>query len=251
MNSLPLAHAGDLGDLIYGLCAVRAVGGGEVRLFRCNHRHTAFPMTRQRASLIEPLLLEQPYISGVWYSESPIESPLNEFRRPGFWQRTIADSHLATMGMPFTERDRPWIHVDRKVSEYPVLFHRSARYHNPFFPWNRILEQYGQHAVFVGLPHEHQAFCKRFGPISYVPTANLLELARMIAGSRLFVGNQSAPFAIAEALKANAILEVCPKYDNCSYPRANVIHGRDAAISLPSLSDIPVQMKESLAIVGP
>ena len=235
MRSCPLAHAGDLGDLIYGLCAVRAVGGGELVLFRCPRGSTAFPMTRQRASLIRPLLLEQPCITEVKYSDEPIDSPLNSFRQPGIWQRTIADSHLAALGVPFVERDRPWLHVSAPVRDWPVLFHRSARYHNPLFPWAKIVEEYGRHVGFVGLPDEHREFCRRFGFVPHVPTQDLLELARMIAGCHLFVGNQSAPFAIAEALKTNAILEVCLEYDNCSYARPNVVHGRDATIALHRL----------------
>ena len=36
-------------------------------------------------------------------------------------------------------------------------------------------------------------------------------MARAIAGARLFIGNQSLPFSIAEALKARRLLEACPR----------------------------------------
>ena len=49
--------------------------------------------------------------------------------------------------------------------------------------------------------------------IKFRPVNDFLEMASIISGCRLFVGNQSFPFALAEALKANRLLEVsvvCP-----------------------------------------
>jgi ADP-heptose:LPS heptosyltransferase len=36
-------------------------------------------------------------------------------------------------------------------------------------------------------------------------------MARVIRSARFFIGNQSFPFALAEALKVPRILEVCPQ----------------------------------------
>jgi hypothetical protein len=39
--------------------------------------------------------------------------------------------------------------------------------------------------------------------------SNFLELARVIAGCKFFIGNQSFPFAVAEGLKVPRALELC------------------------------------------
>ncbi len=46
------------------------------------------------------------------------------------------------------------------------------------------------------------------------PVVNFLELAAVIAGSKLFIGNQSFPFSIAEGLKATRLLEVYHRIPN-------------------------------------
>ena len=49
--------------------------------------------------------------------------------------------------------------------------------------------------------------------LQFYKVNNFLEMATIIAGSKLFIGNQSFPFSLAEGLKANRLLEVyfqCP-----------------------------------------
>jgi ADP-heptose:LPS heptosyltransferase len=54
---------------------------------------------------------------------------------------------------------------------------------------------------------------KKIPHLIYRPVRDFLEMASVIAGAKLFIGNQSFPFSLAEALKANRLLEVyfeCP-----------------------------------------
>jgi ADP-heptose:LPS heptosyltransferase len=48
----------------------------------------------------------------------------------------------------------------------------------------------------------------------YVKVKDFKELACVIASSKLFIGNQSFCFSLAEAMKSPRILEVSPKYPN-------------------------------------
>ena len=52
--------------------------------------------------------------------------------------------------------------------------------------------------------------------LKWIQVNDFLELAGIIAGCKLFIGNQSFPFSIAEGLKVPRILEVY-------YKAANVI----------------------------
>ena len=91
--------------------------------------------------------------------------------------------------------------------------------------------------VFVGSPDEHFAFQQYAGPVSYHHTPDYLELAQVIAGADLFIGNQSSPFWVAEGLKAPTVLEVCLYCSNCHFDRDRVIYGRDRTVDLPDLPE--------------
>ena len=241
------SHSGDLGDIIYALPAIRGAGGGELFLYN-DLTKTTHPMTRQRMELIGPLLRLQPYIRsvGFWEAREAKEHPLNRWRQYAGGQ-TIADMHLLAVGQSPSQRDSGWIQVDRACGDRSILFSRSSRYHNPAFPWKRVWQRYRFHAAFVGLQAEHEQFCRDVGEIPYLPTADLLELARYVAGCLLFVGNQSAPYAIAEGLKIRAILEVSPKFPNCCFAREGVIHGRTGTFALPELTELGGQVVRSVA----
>lgn len=240
--------AGDLGDLCLSLPVVRHFGGGIMYLETA--KYTREPMTPQRIKLIEPLLRAQPYISDVrpWRGE-PCDYNLNDFRAvmgrshkagKGF-QTALVDWFLDTFQVPRTAKDEPWLTVEA-IRVKPVVFSRSGPgrrpehvYHNSQFPWHRVWQKYGRDAVFVGLPEEHEEFCATCGEVDYQPTEDLLQVAQVIAGADLFVGNQSCPHAIAESLKKRIVLEVWKQGPNCLAFRPDVIHGWSADIKLPDL----------------
>jgi ADP-heptose:LPS heptosyltransferase len=87
-----------------------------------------------------------------------------------------------------------------------IVIARSSRYRSPKISY-RFLKYYPK-LVFVGLPDEYEDFRQQVPEAVYHPVNNFLELARIIAGSRLFIGNQSFPFALAESLKVRRVLEV-------------------------------------------
>ena len=232
-------HSGDIGDLLYALPTIRALGGGTLAL--CHSDFTRQPMSPATAEALTPLLLLQPYIEGVelYEPDLPLSYDLDQFR--AFWKahghygNTIANYHLSTFGLDSDEVNVPWLKVDfaMPLEKYPVIFHRSPRHQNHRFPWRRIVDRYRGQATFVGLAEEHQAFCAAFGEVPYYPTADFLELARLIAGCRLYVGNQSAPYAVAEGLKVNSIQEVFPGDPNCLFPRTNALYVWNQTVSLP------------------
>jgi len=99
--------------------------------------------------------------------------------------------------------------------------HRSHRYREDKFPWAQIVEKYGDRMVFSGYNPEWAEFIERFGRIHYHSPTNLLELARVIAGGVIFIGNQSCPYAIAEGLKVDSIQETWKGGPNCIFNRPN------------------------------
>ena len=228
-------HSGDLGDIIYALPTIRAAGGGDLMLYHKPGR-TTHGMDEQRVAAIKPLLEIQPYIKRViWCPHGHEDHNLNGFRdhhQPG---RNIADMHLATHGFNSDARHAKWLSVDFTTELQPVIFCRSERYQNGQFPWKRVWKQYRHSAVFLGGAGEHERFCVECGHVPFRETANLLEAARIIAGAKLCVANQSVLHAIAEGLKHNTILEVCPSQPNCIFERIGKLNGWNENIELPAL----------------
>lgn len=236
-------HGGDVGDLVYGLCAMKAIGAGELIIHPHGVRESFSP---EKAERIIPFLSLQPYLKMVRYSEQPPKGgaqvwDFNPFRQWNWDKRngkveSLCQSHHRIFKLQESGITQPWLRVDEPNSVAPVVIHRSPRYHNVRFPWRDIAQKYRKDAVFVGMPEEHAAWVNEFGPMPHYPTKDYLELARVIAGAKLFIGNQSCPYAIAEGLKQNAILESFPPAPDCQFARPNLQNNPNPVyIGLPDL----------------
>ena len=82
--------------------------------------------------------------------------------------------------------------------------------------------------VFVGHESEFTVFrelSEAAGkPVPWIRTANLVELARVVAGAEVFIGNQSSPMALALGLGINVIQECWQGNPNCVLKRNNAIY---------------------------
>jgi hypothetical protein len=237
MGGTVYTHGGSAGDVIYHLAPIKDLGGGE--LYLNLNGPPDFRMSRERIESLLTLICVQPYITKAGLCEAPVGINLDRLHEN--WRHGLNMSDLLSdmLGIPRTSRTEPWLSVPEKVAAAAVIMHRSPRYHVDDFPWPRIVETYGKDAVFVGEEAEHREFTARHGHVPYYKTRNFLELAQVIAGAILFIGNQSSPAAVAEGLKANKILETVP-YEhwawNCHWERPGVIHGDSANVELSPLS---------------
>ena len=236
---LTFCHAGDLGDTVYALEVIRRLGGGKLMLG--SEMGFTFPtrcreaMTPGRVENMKPLLIEQPYIGDVAHFEGqphPDWINLNRFREifrgsngPGC--TNLQRAPLRRFGLSVQDETKPWLRVGARDSalEESLIVARSPRYQNPAFPWKQIVKRYRDRILFVGLDIEYQAFCHSVGTnVGRYPATNLLELAIAINSGRLFIGNQSCPYAIAEGLKRPAIQESWPYEPNCLFQRPHLLH---------------------------
>ena len=95
------------------------------------------------------------------------------------------------------------------------------------------MDFYGDRLLFIGVPHEYRDFSGEFGLVEYLPTQNFLEIAQAIAGSLLFIGNQSSPMAVCEGLKHPSIQETSLDPADCIYKRSNAQYCFDGTATLP------------------
>lgn len=228
------SHSGDLGDIIYSLPTIRACGGGNLTLFNFPGR-TAHGMSPEKVARIKPLLECQDYIGTVRWSDGFIDHFLNGFRDHRS-AGNLADMHLATHGLDWSHRAKKWLSVEPD-HRYDVIVNRTPRYNNPGFDWLSPVAKYAGRIAYIGSPEDHGLFCHHFGEIPYVDADNLLKVAQIIAGCKLFIGNYSAPAAIAEGLKHPMVIEVCPDHNHqlAIFQRMGCVLGWDARVEWPDV----------------
>jgi hypothetical protein len=109
----------------------------------------------------------------------------------------------------------PWlegISKTRLPGKDIVLF-RSSRYRIQNLDYG-ILRKYASRIAFLGVDAEHIDFQEKFFKVDKIEIKDFKHAASIIAGARLVIGNQTGLFSLAEALKANRLLETSPVCPN-------------------------------------
>lgn len=222
-------HSGNAGDLIYSLPATRALAGTNEIHFCLNldqrgnygkkpHPLNGVMLNEKMYQMLEPLLSLQSYIKSCSvYTNQKIDFDLDLIRIYPF---PTSKGNICRwyFYLYATRADLsvPWLQAqpDNNWNEHLVIA-RSQRYNAPAISYS-FLKKYKK-KIFVGVEQEWKEMKKMLPDIEYIPVNNFLQLATIIAGSKLFIGNQSFPFSLAEGMKVNRLLEV---YHQC--PNVNV-----------------------------
>lgn len=208
-------HSGDLGDVVAGLAVMRQLGQGQLILGNVNGNGAREPMNEARFAALAPLIERQPYITGVSHEHDAkgVTHDFANFRstacRVGA-EHTLVNWQGDFFGIPDVDLT-PWIHWITPSAETKgkAVFARTRRYHGEKFNWSSIIDRFPD-AIFVGFQDEHVEFCLGVNKeIPWRKTANLLEVAELIAGSEILVSNQCVASWIAMAMGHRLIQEVC------------------------------------------
>ena len=236
-------HSGNCGDIIYAIPTMKAISGKEdIHL----HLHIDQPadyaghvkhplgnvmLNKKMVDMLQPLLLSQPgFKSCEPYSEGPIDVDLDKMREyPLLLDRgNIARWYFLVFPVNY-DLNQAWLQAKPDPSaREAIVIARSHRYRAPNIDY-RFLKRY-PNVQFIGLPEEYSDMKKMIPHLRHRPVKDFLEMASVIAGAKLLIGNQSFPFSLAEALKVNRLLEVhfeCPNvtvygdkgYDFCFQPQ--------------------------------
>jgi hypothetical protein len=242
-------HSGTFGDLIYGLSVVKKMDGGMFlvaleNIERCVAQYgyrpdEVDPMHQGRFTfndyqLLKPLLQRQSYITdvGTWTpGTTKPDIDLDRFRGVLFrgFEGNYVQAYYMTFGLPFAQDvlNETWLEADAKTIA-PIVINRTFRYRCPngTGSWQNILAESNitQNGIFVGNKDEHEDFVKSTGfPVEYYPVQDFKELADVIAGADLFMGNQSAAYSIAMGLGKSSVLETIKikslQNNECYFPR--------------------------------
>lgn len=214
-------HSGNAGDIIYSLPAAIALAGkGHIHFHlqtgqKGHYGKKAHPLgnlmlNEKMVEMLQPLLTTQPYItsSTLYQPGDEIDFDFDLIRRYPFpLNRGNISRWYFYLFAINADLGKPWLFVepDNNWNDYIVIA-RSQRYQVPSISY-AFLKKYDK-KIFVGVEAEWNEMAQMLPGIEYYPVKDFLGLAKVIAGSRLFIGNQSFPFSIAEGLKTQRLLEV-------------------------------------------
>lgn len=233
------------GDIIWLLCAIRMIGGGNLyiklnALDEWCQKILGWPnagphsgrLTQQDYDFIAPLLKSQDYLHevAVWNGQSddyPILGDHFKFHKGEHWQGNQTECYALAMGWDIYDpiisnqlNHEPWLTPVEPLyipGRY-IAVHRADRYNyngDPSSEWQTFIEQgLSETGFFLGTDKEHAAFEQKFGIKIYHQKVNdLLEMAKYIQGCELFVGNQSIHNSIAIGLGKSYWLEIRKDYE--------------------------------------
>lgn len=229
-------HTGCLGDIIAGLPIMRQLGGGHLVIG--NHlpgpgmKDGGRPMEGPRYASIEPLLASLDYIKSVRFQHGfKADHDFSTFRKVYRPFQTLTASQGSWLGLK-SVNIKPWISVEKDPTTTGMIaISRTSRYHNPQFPWKQLAARHGHRMVFLGYEEEYQSFIAEHGDsrIHFSPTTDLLQMARLIAGSSLFIGNQSVHCWIAMAMGHPLIQETWHVHPDSMIQRPNARFVKDGS----------------------
>jgi hypothetical protein len=214
-------HSGCIGDIIYSIPTLKEL---DVKKLFVGNRPWTKPIEHRIPAFKR--LVEEQGISVHKHEGENIDFDLSTYRNGGMRYGENIASRVARWMLAKPDLDKPWLSVQypNPYTKGKIVISRGARWHGEYFPWKQIVEEFKDDLVFVGLPEEHHAFCSLFGNVEYLPTIDLYAVAEAIAGSDLFIGNQSSPNAICEGLKHDCIQECCLYAFDCVFVRNNKQH---------------------------
>jgi hypothetical protein len=228
-QSVPVAipgtfkHSGARGDIIYSLPTIAQLGGGVLYLVRETGAYIGSPMSQQELAWMRELLVGQCGITEVkeWAGEQ-VAYNLDRFRtiqRRMDGNLTVA--HLNSFGV-CTNLEEPWLDKSKLKPKHlaDIVISRSCRYEGPL-RWQE-LKDFEHQAVFVGFENEWNAFKKSTGlDLPFYCPQSYVEICQILLGSKLFIGNQSFVYSLAEALKVSRVQETCLQCPNCLPQNSN------------------------------
>lgn len=222
MDKIRVKSSGNLGDIIYSLSVIRMYC--KTHDVQCEYYfHLNQPSTykdekqhplgnvmlnQTMFDMAKPLLECQDYISKVdVYDGQELDFDLDLFRTE--CKNLSAGDIKLWYSIPYPEltaiTNLKCLHVEPINNDW-IIWNRSTRYNNPLIDYTS-LEKLGKTIKFVGVESEYKIIKTYMPEVEHLQVKDFKELAQYIAGSYLFVGNQSMAFSIAEQLKVRRILE--------------------------------------------
>ncbi len=224
-DKISFLHYGHLGDIINSLPVIKEISKNKQcslyiqknklipkHVVSKDHPFGAVYLTENSIIKIFPLLRQQKYLKNVEiYSDQKIDIDLNFFRElPINFNIDSVRWYFHLTGC-FPNLSYKYLEVENheKFKDHIVIM-RSLRRQNKFINYS-FLSSY-KNIVFIGLRNEFDDLKNSINNLEYFDSRDFLELAMIIKNSKLFIGNLSFGYALAEALKVPRLLESGPNF---------------------------------------
>jgi hypothetical protein len=233
-------HSGKMGDLIYSLPLIRHLGGGHLKINPGIIDDGSPRLTDSAFQSLLPLLEIQSYIKSVTlYEGGQIDVDLDKFREAIPWSHAnLVDANYIAHDLAPDPKNHidPWIEIPgvKLRTRKPVVVSRTERYlggqgDDNLFYHQMVRQGLGDHGIFIGFPHEHARFEELFSvKIEHIQPDNSLEIAMILGGSELWIGNENYIGALAEGLKKTCAREIrkteAAEKMYCAFQRPNLFY---------------------------
>ena len=224
-NNLSFLHYGHLGDIINSLPVIKELA----KTKKCNlfiqkdkkipehviskdHPFGSVYLSENSIKKIIPLLKSQNYLRNVEiFNDQKIDIDLNFFRDlPINFNIDSVRWYFHLTGI-FPDLSKSYVDIEghRKFKNYIVIM-RSLRRQNKKINYS-FINNY-ENLIFIGLKEEFDDLKKSIKKLEYYESKDFLELASIIKNAKLFIGNLSFGYALAEAIKVPRLLESGPNF---------------------------------------
>lgn len=241
MNMKTFKHSGDMGDIIYSLPSMKALGGGVLFLDplggpsnkyikkQCPDGRTN--LNKKSIDFMAPLLKSQSYISDVrYFNNENIDYDLDNFR--DYLTRTerrsdnLVDCSLQSLGFNFDKCNDSWIDVSPiNIGKKIVIAYSPRRQGN--YAWMKFnLKNIVKDSIFIGLEKEHEFFEWIYSiKIDYYKESSIMDLCSLIKGSELVISNSTFMLSLAIGMNhPNIIQQVDYRNNSTVFPNRKITY---------------------------
>ena len=224
-SEISFLHSGQIGDIINSLALIKKISEHKTcNLYlevgkpmpkdfdNKNKYYSQYFISKEVSEKLIPLLKKQKFIKTTEvFKNQEIDINLNFFRK--MYSNFNIDSvrwyfHLTGIHANLSE---PYIDAENhKNFKNVITIMRSSRRQNNLINY-KFLNKYDD-IFFLGLKSEYTELKKDISNLQFYDCKDFLELAMILKNSKVFIGNLSFGYALAEALKIPRLLESGPDF---------------------------------------
>lgn len=236
MLDKPFLHTGTVGDVLYSIPAIRAMGGGKVILAYndpmpidiVGHPWGKVSLTEKACVALKELFDYQDCVSSCEVIDAKDADRadciyLNSWRDNVtlyFGNSPLPERYFIIHSI-YYDMTMPWMKAPQLIDTIkgltsdqieavlhdPVVINFTNRYRNSHIDHSVLGEI--ENLVFVGLNDEYNSFVAKYRiECCHILASGFAQMASIISKSKAFIGNASCAWVMADALKIPRILEV-------------------------------------------
>ena len=231
-NEISFLHSGHTGDIINVLpifkklskthrCKLFIKLDLQIKTFYPDHPAGQVSMNKDIYNMLYPLLEKQNYIDLIdIYSNQEIDINFDLIRELPVSLAFDSMKYGSLVSGIQPDLTETFLNVDdHHKLRNKIIILRSLRYQNYLINYD-FLNKY-EDVYFIGTQTEYENLKKNIKNLKFYECKDFLEMSEIIKSCKLFIGNSSLGFTIAEGLKVPRLLEASPTHPS------QQVHGKN------------------------